>query len=157
MAGKTNYMLKTGRTLWFQKTITLTPKKRGIHVITEEVSAIPEISLFSIGLAQVMLKHTSASLSLNECWDGEVRQDMETVLNRIVPESDLYLHTVEGSDDMPAHAKTSLMGASLTLPITDGTLNLGTWQGIWLNEHRNHAGSRSIVVTIQGVEKDNIK
>ena len=154
MAGKANSMLRAGRTLWFQKTIVLTPKKRGVHVITDEITSIPEISQFSIGLAHVMLKHTSASLSLNECWDGEVRQDMETVLNRIVPETDKYRHTIEGPDDMPAHAKTSLMGASLTIAITDGKLNLGTWQGIWLNEHRNHAGSRSIVVTIQGVGID---
>ena len=89
---------------------------------------------------------------INECWDADVKQDMETVLNRIVPDDAIYQHVVEGSDDMPAHAKTSLMGASITIPITDGTLNLGTWQGIWLNEHRNNASSRNIVVTIQGID-----
>lgn len=152
MASRRSTDGQIAKTIWFQKTITLPPKKRGIHVITEEISKLPEITKFSIGIAHVMIKHTSASLSLNECWDADVKQDMETVLNRIVPDDAIYQHVVEGSDDMPAHAKTSLMGASITIPITDGTLNLGTWQGIWLNEHRNNASSRNIVVTIQGID-----
>eukprot|EP00800_Vazella_pourtalesii_P019039 TRINITY_DN6327_c0_g1_i1.p1 TRINITY_DN6327_c0_g1~~TRINITY_DN6327_c0_g1_i1.p1 ORF type:complete len:153 (+),score=11.15 TRINITY_DN6327_c0_g1_i1:140-598(+) len=152
MASRRSTDGQIAKTIWFQKTITLPPKKRGIHVITEEISKLPEITKFSIGVAHVMIKHTSASLSLNECWDADVKQDMETVLNRIVPDDAIYQHVVEGSDDMPAHAKTSLMGASITIPITDGTLNLGTWQGIWLNEHRNNASSRNIVVTIQGID-----
>ena len=152
MAFKSNHVGQIAKTIWFQKTVTLPPMKRGIHVITEEISKIPEIQLFSIGIAHVMIKHTSASLSLNECWDADVKQDMESILNRIVPENPMYKHATEGSDDMPAHAKTSLMGASITIPITDGTLNLGTWQGIWLNEHRNKAGSRVIVITMQGIE-----
>ncbi|KAI6657718.1 hypothetical protein LOD99_463 [Oopsacas minuta] len=154
MAHKCGTIVKTATSLWFQKTITLAPKKRGIHVITDEITQIPEIKNFSIGIAHIMIKHTSASLSLNECWDSDVKKDMETILNRIVPENAVYEHTIEGPDDMPAHGKTSLMGASVTIPITDGALNLGTWQGIWLNEHRNHAGSRNLVVTLQGVGRE---
>ena len=99
------------------------------------------------------MQHTSASLSLNECWDGQVRDDMEMMLNKLAPESAPYTHTLEGSDDMPAHVKCSLMGTSLSLPITNGKLNVGTWQGIWLCEHRDHGSSRRILVTLQGSEK----
>lgn len=105
-----------------------------------------------VGLATLTIQHTSASISLNECWDGQVRDDMEMMLNRIAPENAPYTHTLEGSDDMPAHVKTSLIGASITIPITKGKLNIGTWQGVWLCEHRNNAGSRRIVVTLQGSE-----
>ena len=105
-----------------------------------------------IGTANLTIQHTSASISLNECWDGQVRDDMEMMLNRLAPENAPYTHTLEGSDDMPAHVKCSLMGSSINIPVTNGKLNIGTWQGIWLCEHRNHAGSRKIVVTLQGCE-----
>ena len=110
------------------------------------------MSKIKVGLANVMIQHTSASISLNECWDGQVRDDMEMMLNKLAPENEPYTHTLEGSDDMPAHVKCSLMGASLTLPITNGKLNIGTWQGIWLCEHRDHGSSRKVVVTLQGAE-----
>ena len=100
----------------------------------------------------IVIQHTSASISLNECWASSVRTDMEMMLNRIAPENAPYVHTLEGPDDMPAHVKCSLMGASITVPISEGKLNLGTWQGIWLCEHRNHASSRNLVVTVQGCE-----
>ena len=105
-----------------------------------------------IGTMNIVIQHTSASISLNECWDADVRVDMEMMLNRLAPENAPYVHTLEGPDDMPAHVKCSLMGSSITVPITDGKLNLGTWQGIWLCEHRDRASSRSLVVTVQGCE-----
>lgn len=101
-------------------------------------------------MMNVLIQHTSASISLNECWDGSVRDDMEMVLNRLVPENAPYTHTLEGPDDMPAHVKCSLMGASLNIPIQNGKLHMGTWQGIWLCEHRDHASPRKLVVTVQG-------
>lgn len=140
-------------TVWHQTVISIQAKKRGVHIITDEIQRIPELKKYKIGLANLLLQHTSASLSLNECWDSSVRSDMEMMLNRLAPEDAPYQHTLEGADDMPAHVKTSLMGASLTIPITNGKLNLGTWQGIWLCEHRDHASSRKIVVTLQGTQK----
>ncbi|XP_062518266.1 UPF0047 protein YjbQ-like [Corticium candelabrum] len=140
----------SGSSLWHQVVLTIAAKRRGVHIITDEISRIPELKKFKIGLAHILLKHTSASISLNECWDSSVRTDMEMMLNRIAPENAPYKHTLEGPDDMPAHVKTALVGAEVTVPITDGKLNLGTWQGIWLCEHRDHAGPRSIVVTLQG-------
>ena len=131
-----------------QKIITLPPKSRGFHLITQEVlqavGALPES-----GLMHVLIQHTSAGLTLNENADPSVREDFESFLNDLVPENHpLYSHTYEGADDMPAHLKASLMGHSVTLPITRGTLNLGTWQGIYLGEFRNHGGARRLLVTM---------
>ena len=138
--------------MWKQKTISLQAKARGFHLVTPEVvHLLPELSGFHIGLAHFFLQHTSASLTVNENADPDVRLDMEAHFNHFVPENQsYYAHTLEGSDDMPAHIKSSTLGCSLSLPIRDGRLALGTWQGIYLGEHRNHAGSRRIVVTLQG-------
>lgn len=128
-----------------QKTITLPPFPRGCHLITHFIeSSLPP---FSQGLCHIFLRHTSASLALNESWDPDVRSDMETILNALVPESNSYTHSCEGPDDMPAHAKSVIIGSSLTIPITDGKLALGTWQGIWLCEHRDSASNRSVTIT----------
>ncbi len=137
---------------WFQKEITLAAKSRGFHLITLEISSqVPEIGNFSVGLATIFLQHTSASLSINENADPPVRSDLESFFNQAVPENEpYYIHTYEGSDDMPAHIKSVLLGNSVTIPITNGRLNLGTWQGIYLNEHRNHARGRQVVVTLFG-------
>ena len=137
---------------WFQKTITLSPKSRGFHLVTTEVEAkVPEIQNYEVGLLHLFIHHTSASLSINENADPTVRTDMETHFSEMVPENaPYYIHTSEGPDDMPAHIKTSLLGSSLTIPITRGRLNLGTWQGIYLCEHRDHARNRRLVVTING-------
>ncbi|GLJ23049.1 hypothetical protein SUGI_0434980 [Cryptomeria japonica] len=140
---------------WAQKTISLPPKKRGCHLVTSQVvkEIQSELQGFKIGLAHFFLQHTSASLTINENYDSDVQHDTETFLNRIVPEgrSAPWRHVMEGTDDMPAHIKSSLFGCSLTIPIKDGHLNMGTWQGIWLCEHRDHASSRSIVVTMNGM------
>lgn len=138
--------------MWIQKEIRLQQKKRGFHLVTNEIlNQIPEIRKISVGLLHVFIQHTSASLTLNENADPDVRVDMETHFNKIVPENAPYfIHTTEGSDDMPAHIKASLLGSSVTIPITSGRLNLGTWQGIYLCEHRNYGGARNIVVTING-------
>lgn len=141
--------------MWYQKEITVGAKKRGFHLITDEITKqIPEIAKISIGLAHIFIRHTSASLTLNENADPSVRVDMESHFNKLAPENaPYYMHTMEGSDDMPAHIKASLLGNSVTIPITNGRLNLGTWQGIYLCEHRNHGGTRRIVVTITGESK----
>lgn len=140
---------------WFQRKMNLRPQHRGVHLVTEEIlRQMPEICQFSVGLFHVQILHTSASLALNESWDPDVRDDMEMMLNKIVPEGLPYRHSCEGPDDMPAHVKACFLGSSLTIPITDGKLNLGTWQGIWLCEHRDHAGSRKVVVTINGCLRD---
>jgi len=123
-------------------------------VTNEFVKLVPEIQYYNVGLCHLFLQHTSASLSLNENCDPDVRADMEDILGRVVPEKAEYRHDAEGPDDMPAHFKSSLFGASLTIPITDGQLNLGTWQGIYLCEHRNRGGARFVVVTIQGQPKE---
>jgi len=138
--------------MWKQKTISLQAKARGFHLVTDEViHLLPELSQFNIGLAHLFIQHTSASLTVNENADPDVRLDMEAHFNHFVPENQsYYAHILEGSDDMPAHIKSSTLGCSLSLPIRDGRLALGTWQGIYLGEHRNHAGSRRIVVTLQG-------
>jgi len=135
-----------------QHTITLPPRARGVHLVTREVMAgVPDLSRIAVGLLHLFIRHTSASLTLNENASPDVRSDMEGALNRLVPEDTrLYDHTLEGPDDMPAHVKASLMGASVTIPIAEGRLLLGTWQGIYLCEHRNHAGPRELVVTIVG-------
>lgn len=138
--------------MWLQKEFTLRPRNKGFHLITDEIlSNTPEINQIKIGLINILLKHTSASLTLNENADPDVRSDMKNYFNEIVPENKSYFeHTSEGSDDMPAHIKTSLLGNSLTIPITNGRLNLGTWQGIYLCEHRNYGGSRKVCVTLNG-------
>lgn len=135
-----------------QKEFTLKPRSRGFHIITEEVlSHIPDIKNIKFGIANIFIKHTSASLSINENADPSVRIDMETHFNIMVPEdADHYEHTFEGPDDMTSHIKNSILGSSLTIPITNGKLNLGTWQGIYLCEHRNRGGSRKIVITLIG-------
>lgn len=137
---------------WLQKTITLSPKTRGFHLVTQEILAqLPELSQFSVGLAHIFIQHTSASLALNENADPTVRQDMERHFNEMVPENaPYYIHTYEGPDDMPAHIKAVLLGASLTLPVRNGRFHLGTWQGIYLCEHRNYGGQRRLVVTVHG-------
>jgi secondary thiamine-phosphate synthase enzyme len=137
---------------WFQRELRLAPKSRGFHLITEEVLAqIPELRAYRVGLAHVFIRHTSASLTLNENADPDVRTDLESSFNQIAPEhAPYYVHTLEGPDDMPAHVKASLIGNALTLPISNGRLNLGTWQGLYLCEHRNHGGARRLVVTLHG-------
>ena len=138
--------------MWIQKTISLQARSRGFHIITHDIiSQIPEISDISVGIMHVFIQHSSASLSINENADPDVRVDMEAFVNKTVPENAPYfVHTFEGSDDMPAHIKSSLFGASVTVPVSNGKLKLGTWQGIYLCEHRNRGGKRSIVVTIWG-------
>lgn len=137
---------------WFQKEILLKSKSRGFHLITSEIyQHLPELKDYEIGLANLLLKHTSASLTLNENFDPVVREDLESYYNHSVKENELfYKHTSEGSDDMPAHIKSSILGTSLSIPITNGKFNLGTWQGIYLCEHRNNGGSRKILITIYG-------
>ncbi len=138
--------------MWIQKEITLKARSRGFHIITNEIeSQVPELTGIKIGMANIFIKHTSASLTLNENVSPDVRSDMEAHFNKMVPENAPYFeHTYEGSDDMPAHIKSSLLGPSLNIPVTNGRLNLGTWQGIYLCEHRNHGGARRVVITISG-------
>ncbi len=138
--------------MWHQKQIRLSPKTRGYHIITDEVvREVPKIKEISTGIAHIFIKHTSASLTINENADPSVRRDFLTHFKRMVPEdTSMYEHTLEGPDDMTSHIKSSLFGHSITIPITDGKLNLGTWQGIYLCEHRNNGGSRKLVVTLQG-------
>jgi secondary thiamine-phosphate synthase enzyme len=138
--------------MWLQRQISLKPRSRGFHLITDEVLAqIPEISGLQTGLAHFFLQHTSASLSINENADSSVRRDMERHFNVMVPEdAPYYEHTYEGPDDITAHIKSSLAGAELTVPIAGGRLLLGTWQGLYLGEHRNAAASRSLIVTLHG-------
>ncbi|XP_017487600.1 PREDICTED: UPF0047 protein YjbQ-like [Rhagoletis zephyria] len=139
---------------WFQRRVNLRPVHRGCHLVTDEVlKQIPEIGQFQVGICHLHIMHTSASLTLNENWDPDVREDMEMFLTSFVPENLPFRHTCEGPDDMPAHVKACFIGSSLSLPITEGRLGLGTWQGIWLCEHRNTAGSRKIMVTINGALK----
>ena len=137
---------------WIQKEISLNSRARGFHLVTDEIiRQVPEIRRFEVGLAHIFIKHTSASLSLNENADPTVRVDMESHFNEMVPENAPYfLHTYEGSDDMPAHIKTVLIGSGVTVPISQGRFNLGTWQGIYLCEHRDRARSRRVVVTLMG-------
>lgn len=137
---------------WFQKSIRLPAVKRGFHLITDLLEAqLPELEEIEIGLAHIFIQHTSASLSINENADPTVRHDFEQHFNRAVPENaPYYRHTLEGPDDMPAHIKASMLGASVTIPITNGQFNLGTWQGIYLCEHRDHGGKRTVVITLQG-------
>ncbi len=138
--------------MWIQREITLPALPRGVHLVTREVeAAVPELRGIEIGLAHVFIHHTSASLSLNENASPEVRRDLDEWLDRAVPDGTPYFrHTLEGPDDMPAHVKAALMGSSLSLPISRGRLALGTWQGIYLCEHRDHGGRRELVVTLHG-------
>ncbi|HMK37750.1 MAG TPA: secondary thiamine-phosphate synthase enzyme YjbQ [Bacteroidota bacterium] len=135
-----------------QKQIVLKPRKRGFHLVTPEIlSTLPEISSLRCGILHLFLRHTSASLTINENADPSVRTDLERHFNEIAPENaPYYTHDTEGPDDMPAHIKASLLGSSLTIPVTDGDLNLGTWQGIYLCEHRERGGSRSLIATLWG-------
>ena len=137
---------------FIQKEITISSKPRGFHSITDEVlSGFPELSQVNKGICQIFIKHTSASLTINEDADPTVLLDFESHFNQLVPEDQpYYQHTYEGSDDMPAHLKSSLLGSSLQIPITNGKLNLGTWQGIYLCEHRNHSRPRKLVITAWG-------
>ncbi len=138
--------------MWTQKEIHLNARNRGFHLISGEILAnLPELKRISVGVANIFIKHTSASLTINENADPTVRQDFENYFNRLAPENEpYYLHTDEGSDDLPAHLKNSLLGASLSIPISNGRFNMGIWQGVYLCEHRNHASSRTIVVTLSG-------
>ena len=137
---------------WFQTTVQLPPLRRGFHLMTSEIeSQVPEIGRFNVGLAHFFIRHTSASLTLNENADPSVRTDFESHFNKMVPENaPYYIHTYEGSDDMPAHLKSSILGSSITVPVSNGRLHMGTWQGIYVCEHRNHASGRKITVTLQG-------
>ena len=135
-----------------QKEITLRARNRGFHLITSEIaSQVPELKTIRNGILHIFIKHTSASLTLNENADISVRSDFESYFNKIVPENAPYFeHDTEGPDDMPAHLKASMLGSSVSVPITNGKLNLGTWQGIYFCEHRNHGGSRELVLTLLG-------
>lgn len=137
---------------WFQKEINLAPKPRGFHLVTSEImQLVPELGEFRVGIAHFFIQHTSASLGINENADPSVRRDMESHFNEMVPEdAPYYEHTSEGPDDMPAHIKSILLGSGVTLPITGGRLNTGTWQGVYLCEHRNRGGARRLVVTLCG-------
>ena len=138
--------------MWIQKEITLPGYPRGFHIVTDLIiREMPQIKDISAGLLHVFMKHTSASLTINEDADPMVRTDFESHFNETVPENaPYYRHTLEGSDDMPAHLKSAILGSSVNIPISDGKLNLGTWQGIYLCEHRDRGGSRRIVLTING-------
>ena len=138
--------------MWFQKEISIPAKNRGFHLITHEIlNQVPQIKNIETGLMHVFIQHTSASLCINENADPDVRLDVESHFSKFVPENAAYYkHTLEGSDDMPAHIKNITIGSSLSIPITAGRINLGIWQGIYLGEHRNHGGSRHLIVTIQG-------
>ena len=136
---------------WSQHEITLKARPRGVHLVTREIAEqVPELSDLRVGLAHIFIRHTSASLTLNENASPDVRRDFETWFNAAVPEDFAWTHTLEGADDMPAHVKASLMGPSLTLPVAGGRFALGTWQGIYLCEHRDRGGPRSLLVTLNG-------
>ena len=133
----------------YQETITLSPKSKGFHLITQEIeNALDSKTFVKSGLLHLFIQHTSASLSINENADPTVREDMENFFTDIADNKPYYIHTYEGADDMPAHIKASMLGSSLTIPITNGKMNLGTWQGIYLGEHRDYGGNRRIVVTL---------
>ena len=138
--------------MWVQKDIQLRARKRGFHLITHDIEeSLPELAAINVGLLNVFIQHTSASLTINENADPTVRTDFEQVFSRLVPENQpYYQHNDEGPDDLPAHIKASLLGPSITIPVKKGRLALGTWQGIYLCEHRNYGGSRRLVLTLQG-------
>lgn len=136
-----------------QKTLTLPQKPRGCHMVTKNIiSALPDIKNFRSGSLNIFLQHTSASITINENVCSDVRTDLEAWMNKFVPEGKMYHHSMEGADDMPAHAKASMIGVSLDIPIINGSLALGRWQGIYLCEHRNHGGSRTVVLTAIGMK-----
>ena len=137
---------------WYQKRISLEPRRRGFHLVTRElVGQLPELGAFKVGLAHFFVQHTSASLTISENADPDVRTDLEEGFNVLAPErAPYYTHTMEGPDDMPAHIKNCLLGAGVLVPIAQGRLALGTWQGLYLCEHRNHASGRNLVVTLFG-------
>jgi secondary thiamine-phosphate synthase enzyme len=141
--------------VWLQRRIDLASRPRGFHLVTREVLAeLPELASVSVGLLHLLIQHTSASLSLNENASPDVRRDFETWFNVVVPENaQFWTHTLEGADDMPAHIKAALLGPSLTLPVSGGRLALGTWQGIYLCEHRDRGGSRSVIATLTGEDE----
>lgn len=138
--------------MWYQKSIEIPARKRGFHLITREIlEALPELSECRVGMLNVFIQHTSASLSINENADPTVRYDFESYFSRAVPEGEnYYKHTLEGPDDLPAHIKASVLGASLNIPVADGRLALGVWQGVYLCEHRNNAGGRMLLLTLSG-------
>tara|TARA_B100000809_G_scaffold254292_1_gene291321 strand:- start:156 stop:617 length:462 start_codon:yes stop_codon:yes gene_type:complete len=137
--------------MWFQNSIQLPPFPRGFHLVTRQIiAAIPQLTEAELGLLHVHILHTSASLTINENADSDVQVDLENLLNEIVSEDFAYTHTCEGPDDMPAHVKSSLLGNSVSVPVRNGQLLLGTWQGIYLCEHRDHAQGRRLVITLQG-------
>ena len=140
--------------MWLQREITLQPRPRGFHLVTGEVeSALPELPRLQVGLLHVFIRHTSAALTLNENASPDVRRDFAAWFDRAVPDgADYFAHTLEGPDDMPAHIKASLTGSSLTIPVSGGSLALGTWQGIYLCEHRDNGGTRRVVFTASGEE-----
>jgi secondary thiamine-phosphate synthase enzyme len=146
----------TEGTLWIQRPIALDPRPRGFHLITAEVvRELPELGSMAAGMLHLLIQHTSASLALNENASPDVRRDFETWFNQAVPERASYwMHTLEGPDDMPAHIKAALLGPSLTLPVSRGRLALGTWQGIYLCEHRDHGGPRRLIATGWGVSAE---
>jgi secondary thiamine-phosphate synthase enzyme len=140
-----------GLMAWVQRTIELAAQSRGFHLITREIAAaLPELAAIEVGLLHVFIQHTSASLTINENADPDVPVDLESSFSAIAPESFSYRHTCEGPDDMPAHVKASLLGSSLTIPVQSGQLTLGTWQGIYLCEHRQRGGRRRLVLTLWG-------
>jgi secondary thiamine-phosphate synthase enzyme len=137
--------------MWVQKQLQLRPFPRGFQLITDQIAdAIPEIGQVDVGLLHVFIQHTSASLTINENADPDVRIDFESTMSRVVSESFPYVHTLEGPDDMPAHIKASMMGSSVTIPIGGGRMQLGTWQGVYLCEHRNRATGRRLILTLHG-------
>lgn len=138
--------------MWIQRTLELSPRSRGFHLVTDEVvGRLPELAQMRVGLLHLWLQHTSASLTVNENADPAVRRDFERFFNRLAPQDEAgYEHDYEGPDDLPAHFKGSLLGFQLQLPIQDGRLALGTWQGIYLGEHRDHGGARRVVATLHG-------
>ncbi len=141
--------------VWVQHELTLGPRPRGFHLVTREIEqAVPELGDIAVGIATIFIKHTSASLTLNENASPDVRRDFESWANETVPESAAYWsHVLEGSDDMPAHVKASLFGPTVTVPVRDGRFALGTWQGIYLCEHRDRGGARKLIVTAFGEER----
>lgn len=138
--------------MWIQKTLEISARKRGFHLITDEIEQqLPQISDYSVGILQLFIQHTSASLTINENADPTVRHDMEQHFNHFVPErAPYYQHTYEGDDDMPAHIKASLLGSCVSIPVSNGRLALGMWQGIYLGEHRDFASNRNIIATLHG-------
>lgn len=152
MTGLSVVEIIQNKAMWIQKTLTLSPRPRGFHLITREImEQLPELREIRVGVAHLFLLHTSASLTVNENADPDVRRDMERQFQELIPEgAPYYTHVMEGDDDMPAHVKSSLLGVSLMVPIASGRLKLGTWQGIYLGEHRDHGGARQVVVTLNG-------